>query len=122
MRTLVSDAATKIGEHVTVKGWVHSRRDHGGLLFVDVRDHTGLAQIVFHPDNQAVFAEAESLRDEYVIAGTDSIDNFGSSVNSLGDLVDGVQGQGIRHRQELFRHRFDRVRSFGNNLPWIGRG
>ena len=73
MRTLVSDAATKIGEHVTVKGWVHSRRDHGGLLFVDVRDHTGLAQIVFHPDNQAVFAEAESLRDEYVISVTGQV-------------------------------------------------
>ncbi len=73
MRTLVSELSGKIGETVTVKGWVHSRRDHGGLLFIDLRDHTGLAQLVFHPDNQAVFAAAESLRDEYVISVTGQI-------------------------------------------------
>lgn len=66
-RTLAADAVTRSGERIAVSGWVHSRRDHGGLIFIDVRDHTGLLQLVIHPDHAAAFKVAEELRDEYVI-------------------------------------------------------
>jgi aspartyl-tRNA synthetase len=56
-----------VGQEVTVAGWVHRRRDHGGVIFVDLRDREGLLQIVFDPDNQAQFAEAEKLRNEFVV-------------------------------------------------------
>src|SRR5258708_22104596 len=56
-----------LGQEVTVAGWVHRRRDHGGVIFVDLRDREGLLQIVFDPDAKAVFAEAERLRNEYVL-------------------------------------------------------
>ena len=56
------------GRTVTVMGWVHTRRDHGGVIFVDLRDRTGIVQVVFHPDNAAAFAVAEELRGEYVVA------------------------------------------------------
>jgi aspartyl-tRNA synthetase len=55
------------GQEVTVAGWVHRRRDHGGVIFVDLRDREGLLQIVFDPDAPAVFAEAERLRNEFVV-------------------------------------------------------
>ena len=54
----------------TVAGWVHSRRDHGGLIFIDLRDHTGLLQLVFNPDQPQAFALAEELRDEFVISAS----------------------------------------------------
>lgn len=52
---------------VTVCGWVHRRRDHGGVIFVDLRDREGLLQVVFDPDDPAMFAEAERLRGEFVL-------------------------------------------------------
>jgi len=71
-RTLVRDLSSKIGESLTVKGWVHSRRDHGGLIFIDLRDHTGIIQLVIQPENQEAFSRAEEARNEYVLsaAGT----------------------------------------------------
>ena len=56
-----------ISQEVTVAGWVHRRRDHGGVIFVDLRDREGLVQVVFDPDSKDVFGEAERLRSEFVI-------------------------------------------------------
>lgn len=56
-----------IGEEVEICGWVHRRRDHGGVLFIDVRDIKGLVQVVFHPENTQTFKAAEDLRNEFVI-------------------------------------------------------
>jgi aspartyl-tRNA synthetase len=57
-----------IGEEISVAGWVHRRRDHGGVIFVDLRDREGLLQVVFDPDTPDIFAEAERIRGEYVLA------------------------------------------------------
>jgi aspartyl-tRNA synthetase len=56
-----------IDQHVTVCGWVNRRRDHGGVIFVDLRDKKGLLQVVFDPDDAAMFAQAETLRNEFVL-------------------------------------------------------
>jgi aspartyl-tRNA synthetase len=58
---------TAIGREVTVAGWVHRRRDHGGVIFIDLRDREGLLQVVFDPDRAEMFVEAERLRSEYVL-------------------------------------------------------
>jgi aspartyl-tRNA synthetase len=58
---------TLIGKDVEVAGWVHRRRDHGGVIFVDLRDREGLLQIVFDPDAKDVFADAERLRSEFCV-------------------------------------------------------
>jgi len=58
---------TLVGREVTVAGWVHRRRDHGGVIFVDLRDREGLLQVVFDPDQPDMFAEAERIRGEYVL-------------------------------------------------------
>ena len=57
----------KVGKNVELFGWVSKRRDHGGIIFIDLRDFSGLVQLVFSPDNQEIFTKAESIRSEYVI-------------------------------------------------------
>src|SRR5580698_5319499 len=64
----VSSALT--GQIVTVAGWAQRRRDHGGVIFVDLRDRAGLLQVVFDPDRAAVFATAERVRNEFVLKVT----------------------------------------------------
>ena len=59
-----------LGQTVTLFGWVHRRRDHGGVIFIDMRDRAGLAQIVFDPDNAPAFSIAERLRNEFCIRVT----------------------------------------------------
>jgi len=61
--------AGRVGETVRVAGWVHRRRDHGGLIFIDLRDRSGLVQLVFHPETAAdAHAAAERLRPEHVVS------------------------------------------------------
>ena len=67
MRTLAQDTVNQAGKTATLKGWVNTRRDHGGLIFIDIRDHTGIAQLVIQPDNAEMFKIAEQLRHEFVI-------------------------------------------------------
>jgi aspartyl-tRNA synthetase len=59
-----------LDQEVTLCGWVHRRRDHGGVIFVDLRDHTGLLQVVFDPDTPEIFATAERIRNEFVLQVT----------------------------------------------------
>jgi aspartyl-tRNA synthetase len=56
-----------VGTSVMLAGWVHRRRDHGGVIFADLRDREGLIQVVFHPEHPAIFATAEKLRSEFVV-------------------------------------------------------
>ena len=62
-----------VGKVVTVAGWAHRRRDHGGVIFVDLRDRGGLLQIVFNPDTPEVFAQAERVRNEFVLRVTGTV-------------------------------------------------
>lgn len=70
MRILATDLEKYLGKTVNVAGWVNSRRDHGGLIFIDLRDHSGIIQLVVTPDNADAFKLAESVRDEFVLTAT----------------------------------------------------
>lgn len=63
----------QLDEQVTFCGWVHRRRDHGGVIFIDLRDHTGLVQIVFDPDRAETFSFAEEVRNEFVLRVTGKV-------------------------------------------------
>ena len=62
-----------LDQQITVCGWVNKRRDHGGVIFVDLRDKNGLLQVVFDPDDAAMFAMAESVRNEFVLKVTGKV-------------------------------------------------
>ena len=90
-------AATDIGDDVALTGWVHRRRDHGGVIFLDVRDRTGIVQVVYDPDTPDSFGVAEGVRNEYVLgirgrvrprpAGTVNPDMKTGEVEVLGDSL-----------------------------------
>ncbi len=68
--------ADRVGKQVTLSGWVHRRRDHGGLIFIDLRDRSGVVQLVFHPDGAGDSHEiAHGLRSEYVVSVTGEVVN-----------------------------------------------
>ena len=81
-RILSSNVADTVGQTITVAGWVHSRRDHGGLIFIDLRDHTGLVQLVINPDKAEAFRLAESLRDEFVIRASGVVTERGEGLKN----------------------------------------
>ena len=56
-----------VEETIIIKGWVNTRRDHGGVIFIDLRDHTGLVQAVFNPEEKEIFEVAQAIRSEYVL-------------------------------------------------------
>lgn len=65
--------ASHVGEQVELYGWVHRRRDHGGVIFLDVRDRTGIVQVVFDPDVEASFQTADRVRNEFVLRMTGKV-------------------------------------------------
>ena len=69
MRTHFCGEVTEdlLGQEVTLCGWVNRRRDHGGVIFVDLRDRSGIVQVVIDPDTAAAFAIAEQVRSEFVL-------------------------------------------------------
>jgi aspartyl-tRNA synthetase len=88
----------QIGERIELCGWVHRRRDHGGVIFLDVRDRTGIVQVVYDPDTEASFAAADRVRSEYVLqmtgrvrarpAGTVNPDMATGEIEVLGDTLE----------------------------------
>ncbi len=81
-RVFANKVADVVGQSVSLSGWVHSRRDHGGLIFIDLRDHTGLVQLVINPDDAEAFSIAETLRDEYVVRVIGDVRNRGEGLEN----------------------------------------
>lgn len=73
MRTLTDKLEDFLGKEVMVEGWVNSRRDHGGLIFIDLRDNKGIIQLVITPENKKAFELAEGVRDEFVLAASGKV-------------------------------------------------
>ena len=103
-RVLAAETSAEVGKNITVAGWAHSRRDHGGLIFIDLRDHTGLVQLVINPDKPAAFKLAESLRDEFVIRASGMVTERGEGLKNpniaSGDVEIVVQNLEILNRAE----------------------
>jgi aspartyl-tRNA synthetase len=102
-----------VGQPVTLCGWVHRRRDHGGVIFVDLRDHQGIVQVVFDPETPDSFLTAEQVRSEYVLAvegavrarppGTENPDMATGAVEVLG------RGLTVLNRSETPPFQLDEV-------------
>ncbi|QHU93262.1 aspartate--tRNA ligase [Candidatus Saccharibacteria bacterium oral taxon 488] len=103
-RVLAIHTPDRVGEVITVAGWVHSRRDHGGLIFIDLRDHTGLVQLVINPERAEAFRLAESLRDEFVIRASGVVTERGEGLKNpniaSGDVEIVVENLEILNRAE----------------------
>ncbi len=132
MRTLTKDANKFIGKEITVKGWVQTRRDHGGLIFIDLRDHSSILQLVVNPkEYPETFKLAEKLKDEYVIAARGIVTkrqpylinpklNTGeielavqeiTILNTSETLPISLTGDNISSEEQRFKYRFIDLRS-----------
>ena len=103
-RVLAAETSAEVGKNITVAGWVHSRRDHGGLIFIDLRDYTGLVQLVSNPEQAEAFRLAESLRDEFVIRASGAVTERGEGLKNpniaSGDVEIVVENLEILNRAE----------------------
>ena len=103
-RVLAAETSAEVGKNIMVAGWVHSRRDHGGLIFIDLRDHTGLVQLVINPEQAEEFCLAESLRDEFVIRASGVVTERGEGLKNpniaSGDVEIVVENLEILNRAE----------------------
>lgn len=81
-RILALEANNKVGKTCSFSGWVNSRRDHGGLIFIDLRDHTGIVQLVINPEQSEAFSLAEQSRDEYVLRATGQVNERAESLKN----------------------------------------
>lgn len=103
MRALAKDLTVKSGK-VELAGWVNSRRDHGGLIFIDLRDHTGVIQLVVDPNTADAFKLAESVRDEFVIRATGTVRKRGEGLENpnipTGDIEVVVEKLELLNRSE----------------------
>ena len=115
-----SDISTDGSQQITLSGWVHRRRDHGGVIFLDLRDREGIVQVVFDPDREQSFALADACRNEFVIqvsgivrarpAGTENADMPTGEVEVLGqELV-------ILNKSETPPFQLDEHQSVGEDV------
>lgn len=81
-RILSANTPDYVGQKISVSGWVHARRDHGGLIFIDLRDHKGLVQLVINPGDDQLFSAAESLRSEFVIRAEGVVTERGEGLSN----------------------------------------
>src|SRR5512146_1051138 len=72
-RSFITETAGQVGKEVVVCGWVHARRDMGKITFIDLRDRTGLLQVVFLPSDKALLEQARVLRPEFVVRITGTV-------------------------------------------------
>ncbi len=97
-RHTITQTLDMVGQSVTLAGWAQNIRDHGGLIFIDLRDHTGIVQLTINPENAEVFETAQSVKDEYVlkISGTvmqreESLANKNIATGTVEVVVEGLQ-------------------------------
>lgn len=89
-RTYTVDAIEKHGQSITVKGWVNSRRDHGGLIFIDLRDYKGILQLTISSKSDS-FKIAEDLRDEFVIQATGTVTERAEDLKNPHIVTGGIE-------------------------------
>ncbi|MBI4458374.1 aspartate--tRNA ligase [Candidatus Uhrbacteria bacterium] len=90
-RSMISDIVAKKGEQVTVAGWVHARRDMGKIIFIDLRDASGLLQVVFLPSNKEVLAQADKLRPEFAVSLTGTVNERPEKMRNPKLLTGGIE-------------------------------
>jgi len=103
-RILVEKLTAEIGQQVIVSGWVHARRDHGGLIFIDLRDHTGVIQLVLQPEQHDAFVLAEQVRNEFVLSAKGTLRERDDSLKNpnipTGNLEIVVEALTVLNRSE----------------------